>query len=99
MEKFTFKGEELKYLGVGHAFLQGLFKEYITDSGVEAWAFTNFWQINGKKYKWSIDHFDEIPEEPIIDYGETDSSNFTLPIVKNVSTKTLGSDLISVIPK
>jgi len=46
--EFVFNGENLYYLGGGHAFLNGFFNEYITKSGVKIWQYlSGQWTIFG----------------------------------------------------
>ena len=95
--EFVFKGEDLYYIGGGHAWLYGFFDEYITKSGIKAWGYhSGKWSIEGNEYEYVDGEFIFIPPPPPSE--PVDFSSIQLPIVKNVSAKTLSDDLLPIKP-
>lgn len=98
---FIFNDEVLYYLGRGHSFGQGFYKEHITKSGIKATfdESSETWNINNKRYKYENSKFIEFPLEPIVEYKPIDRSEIlNFPMVKKINTKTISSELKSYIP-
>ncbi len=95
---FSFNDEDLYYVGGGHSFLMGFFKEYITKSGITAIEYgNNRWRICGNYYYYLNDKFimRKAPEiNQHINY-------FNDPIPTQnvfVPCKTIAEDLVSTYP-
>ena len=92
--EFSFNEETLYYIGSGHSFLMGFFKEYITKSGIRAIEYgNNIWLIGGNYYDYLNGKFIiRITQERIL-------FNSTVPI-QNVFApcETIAEDLVSTYP-
>lgn len=96
--KYIFNGEFLyKTGGGGHCFGFGFYTEYITKSGIRATGYrSGYWVIGSNDYELINDEFIKIehPEPQKINWD-----HLTFPTIKNISTKTIGSQLKSYKPK
>lgn len=96
---FIFNDEVLYYLGRGHSFGQGFYKEHITKSGIKATfdESSETWNIDNKIYKYENNDFIDITPEPV-EYKPIDwSKPLNFPMVKNIKNSTIGSELKSYI--
>jgi hypothetical protein len=94
--EFEFNSEPFYYVGRGHNFAYGFYNEYITKSGIRATQFSSgLWHIGNEEYKYD-NGWVLVERQP---YTPMDFNELTLPIVKNVNTKTISGDIISVKPK
>ena len=93
---FSFKGESLYVTGHGHDFGYGFYVEYITKTGIRATQYVSgLWNIGDNNYRFNEGGFVLIPKA---ESHPIDWDNLSFPIVKQVSAKTISSDLISVKP-
>ncbi len=87
--EFVFNGENLYYLGSGHAFLNGFFNEYITKSGVKIWQYlSGQWTIlgnSGDDCELIDNELHLIPKEPTPPSEPIDWSSIEFPRVKKLS--------------
>lgn len=96
---FIFNREHLYELGRGHAFGMGFFTKFITKSAITATRYdSGKWHINSDEYVYENDTFVLVP--PYLPTNEPiDFSNLVFPVVKNISTKTIGDDIQPEYPK
>lgn len=95
--EYVFNGEDLYYIGVGHAFLYGFFNEYLTKSGIKAWQYhSGWWSIGNDRYDYIDGEFVLVPPTPPSE--PIDWASIQFPKVKNL-TGPIAGKLISVQPK
>lgn len=97
--EYTFNGQDLYFVGMGHAFGMGYFNEYITKSGIVARLFhySLKWNIGNDKYEYVDGEFVLIPPTPVSD-TPIDWESIQFPRVKNM-TGPIADEIISVQPK
>lgn len=88
-----FNDEEFYFLGMGHSFIRSFFKQYITKSGVEAFEYHSFWDINRKEYNYKDGSFTEIIREPYKE-SKLGISDIQLPKLKLKVSPTSIADLL-----
>ena len=94
---FSFKGESLYETGSGHNFVYGFYVEYITKTGIRATQYmSGLWNIGSDDYEWKNNEFVIIPKT---ESHPIDWDTLSFPVVKQVSSKTISSNLINVKPK
>jgi len=94
---FSFKGESLYETGSGHNFVYGFYVEYITKTGIRATQYmSGLWNIGSDDYEWKNNEFVIIPKA---ESHPIDWDTLSFPVVKQVSSKTISSNLINVKPK
>lgn len=95
--KFEFEDHPFYKIGHGHCFGRGFYVEYVTKSGIHAYQFGSVWHINGDTYDYIDEEYAKRPTlkpSPPIDL-----SKITFPVVAQVAAKTIGLDIVPVIPK
>ena len=95
---FSFKGENLYETSPshGHNLVYGFYTQYITKTGLRATQYVSgLWNIGSDDYKWENGEFVIIPKA---ERHPIDWDSLSFPIVKNVSAKTLASELQSIKP-
>lgn len=94
---FSFNSEHFYKTSHGHDFVYGFYIEYITKTGIRATQYASgLWNIGSDNYEWKNDEFVIIPK---VESHPIDWDSLSFPIVKNVSAKTLASELHSFKPK
>lgn len=96
---FVFNGESLYQTKErGHDFVYGFYQEYITKSGIRATQYTSgLWIIGNEQYTYKNDNFELLPKPEVNENLSFD--NLSFPVIKNVNSKLISGDIISVIPK
>ena len=96
---FIFNGEPFYLIGRGHSFGLGFYEEYITKSAIVGHRYpSGNWLIDSDDYGYVNNEFVLIQKQPHQE-KPFDESSFNFPMVKQVSTKLLSGQLISVQPK
>ena len=101
---YYYKGEKLYLIGRGHCFGRGFYNEFLTKSAIKVVEFStgNFYVENRKAKLNGKNEIVLIPEEPkeIKNIEKKISSeDIKMPIVRNVNSKLVSDDIISVKPK
>jgi hypothetical protein len=96
---FVFNGESLyQTKGRGHSFVYGWYLEYVTKSGIRATQYASgLWIIGNEQYTYKNDNFELLPNREVNETLSFDKLAF--PSVKQLSSKLISGDIISVIPK
>ena len=97
--EYTFNGEDLYFVGMGHSFGMGYFNEYITKSGIVARMFhySQKWGIGNDSYEYVDAEFVLIPPTPVSD-TPIDWESIKFPTVKNM-TGPIADKIIPAQPK
>jgi hypothetical protein len=97
--EFIYNNQSLYKLENGHDFCYGFFTEYITKTGIKVRYYVNGrWHINGEVYDYINSEFIKIPKIER-NLCPIDFKSLSFPIIKNINSKTLSEDLISIKPK